>query len=307
MVSSTAPLPRPILMGECLLDIFPSGTVVLGGAPFNVAWHLQALGLNPLLISRVGDDDNGRYCLEVMQSWGLDTQGIQIDTTYPTGTVQVTLAEGQPTYTILANQAYDFIEVEPVIECLNHVSGSLLLHGTLATRTPFARQVLRDLQQQTPLKSLLDLNLRDPWWDYDWIEEVLHSARSVKMNHPELAIVTRQEQIPLTEVKQHAQALRAQYNLDLLVVTLGEQGAVLCVPDSVLEHSCQPVEPLVDTVGAGDAFMAMLITGLQRDWPLERILNSATQFASRFCQIPGAISTDPVDYQGWRNMGGAYI
>ena len=44
-----------VIFGEVLFDDFPDGAV-LGGAPFNVAWHLQAFGLHPVVISRTGND-----------------------------------------------------------------------------------------------------------------------------------------------------------------------------------------------------------------------------------------------------------
>ena len=50
------PRARPAVFGEVLFDCFADGTRVLGGAPFNVAWHLQAFGEAPLFVSRVGDD-----------------------------------------------------------------------------------------------------------------------------------------------------------------------------------------------------------------------------------------------------------
>jgi fructokinase len=50
----------PLVFGEVLFDCFPDGTEVLGGAPFNVAWHLQGFGLSPLLVSRVGNDARGQ-------------------------------------------------------------------------------------------------------------------------------------------------------------------------------------------------------------------------------------------------------
>jgi sugar/nucleoside kinase (ribokinase family) len=50
---------RPCIFGEVLFDHFPDGKRVLGGAPFNVAWHLQAFGEAPRFISRVGDDAEG--------------------------------------------------------------------------------------------------------------------------------------------------------------------------------------------------------------------------------------------------------
>ncbi len=48
------------VFGEVLFDCFPNGKQVLGGAPFNVAWHLQALGDDPTFISQIGDDTLGK-------------------------------------------------------------------------------------------------------------------------------------------------------------------------------------------------------------------------------------------------------
>lgn len=47
------------IFGEVLFDHFPDGSRVLGGAPFNVAWHTQAFGLAPCFISRIGNDPAG--------------------------------------------------------------------------------------------------------------------------------------------------------------------------------------------------------------------------------------------------------
>ena len=59
----------PAIFGEVLFDCFEDGSRVLGGAPFNVAWHLQAFGCKPLLISRVGDDPMGKLIRETMLQW----------------------------------------------------------------------------------------------------------------------------------------------------------------------------------------------------------------------------------------------
>ena len=55
------------IFGEVLYDVFPDGTQVLGGAPFNVAWHAQAFGLSPQFISRVGSDEAGDRVIAAMQ------------------------------------------------------------------------------------------------------------------------------------------------------------------------------------------------------------------------------------------------
>ena len=67
---------RPIIFGEVLFDCFPDGSRVLGGAPFNVAWHLQAFGAEPLFVSRVGNDPMGRKIRDAMLQWGMDTSGL---------------------------------------------------------------------------------------------------------------------------------------------------------------------------------------------------------------------------------------
>ena len=79
---------RVVLFGEVLADIFPDRDV-LGGAPFNVARHLKAFGRNPVLVSRVGNDDLGKRVLGTMKQYGMATGGIQLDRVHPTGQVKV--------------------------------------------------------------------------------------------------------------------------------------------------------------------------------------------------------------------------
>ena len=75
----------PVVFGEVLFDCFPDGKTVLGGAPFNVAWHLQGLGLQPLFVSAVGNDAQGEEVRRTMQSWGMATTGLQTRAAFPTG------------------------------------------------------------------------------------------------------------------------------------------------------------------------------------------------------------------------------
>ena len=122
---------RPVVFGEVLFDTFPDGAAVLGGAPFNVAWHLQGFGLDPLFISRIGDDEPGTRVLDTMRAWGMDIRGLQVDDDHPTGKVQVSLDHGQPSFSILADQAYDFIELEAAVGAATRAAPALLYHGSL--------------------------------------------------------------------------------------------------------------------------------------------------------------------------------
>lgn len=83
---------------------------MIGGAPFNVARHLQAFGLHPLLISRVGDDTLGDELMAALDGFGLDLEGIQIDSGHPTGSARIRMRENWHTFEILPDQAYDHIE-----------------------------------------------------------------------------------------------------------------------------------------------------------------------------------------------------
>ena len=100
------------VFGEVLFDHFPDGSRVLGGAPFNVAWHLQAFGQSPAFISRIGNDPEGDTIRRAMQAWGMRTDSLQIDTKHPTGRVMVELVDGEPAYDIVRPSAWDAIEAQ---------------------------------------------------------------------------------------------------------------------------------------------------------------------------------------------------
>jgi len=183
-------LSRPLVIGEVLFDSFPDGHAVLGGAPFNVAWHLQGFGVSPLMVSSVGDDKHGERVLKIMQQWGMDTRAMQINSEHPTGQVTVSLQDGQPSYDICADQAYDHIRFEPIVALLNqcktqHQTFNLLYHGSLYTRTPAAQQTLQQLQASIDTKTFVDVNLRPPWWSRDDVMRLLQKATWVKLNEDE--------------------------------------------------------------------------------------------------------------------------
>ena len=121
-----------IIFGEVLFDCFPDGNIVLGGAPFNVAWHLQAFGVSTLFISRIGDDYYGNNIKEAMQNWGMDLSGLQLDSEHPTGVVNVNFINNEPHYEIVENSAYDFIQSSRLPSLKKD---AILYHGTLALRS----------------------------------------------------------------------------------------------------------------------------------------------------------------------------
>jgi fructokinase len=277
-----------LLFGEVLFDCFYDGGRVLGGAPFNVAWHLHALGLDPLLVSRVGVDDAGEAVLGAMREWQMDVSGIQRGQDHPTGQVAVTLAGGQPSYEILPDQAYDHIA--PVAA----PSGvALVYHGTLALRQPTSRQALAQVCAHTGAPVFVDVNLRDPWWDEPTVRARLDAARWCKLNDQELALLAGPGE-PVAA----ARRLIDRHGLAQVFVTLGAAGAFALSADGLLANVAPDRSvAVVDTVGAGDAFAATLIAGLLGSWPVPVTLRCAQQLASRICGLRGAVAHEPGFYQ----------
>lgn len=293
---------RPVVFGEVLYDCFPDGADVLGGAPFNVAWHLQGFGVQPLFVSQVGRDLRGERVLQTMEQWGMDRTAVQFDDRHPTGTVQVTFTDqGQPAFDVVPDQAYDFITSGAVTAALAGEAVPLLYRGTLAARSPGSQTTLETLVEHLGAPVFVDINLRAPWWTQTEVEASLRQARWAKLNDDELAMVTG-GMIGSGGLEERGAQLRARYGLELLILTSGAAGACFIGAERVQQLAPPPLTELVDTVGAGDAFSAVTILGLLRDWPLEKTLSRALGFAAAICRQRGATAADRALYERCREQ-----
>ncbi len=276
-----------LIAGEVLFDVFEDGSQVMGGAPFNVAWHLQGLGFKPLFVSRIGQDKLGEHILNSMQQWDMDVSGLQIDDVHETGTVRVNIIDGQPSYDIVKPVAYDFIEAVDPEQVADKCR--IFYHGSLALRASESRQNILRLREELSKPVFVDINLRSPYWAQETIEPLLHNVNWLKLNHEELELLSATEHADLTAT---AQAFREQYSLAGLLVTEGEKGAFLVTPDRLEKCASYPVSHFVDSVGAGDGFTAMFMAGLLQNWDYRETLENASMFAARICELRGAISEE---------------
>lgn len=273
------------IFGEVLIDQFPDGQQILGGAPFNVAWHLQAFAQHPCFISRVGRDATGDKIRQAMQAWGMAVENLQIDPDHPTGTVQVSFSNGEPGYDILDDQAYDFIDDQ----LDSDRQFSVIYHGTLALRNRVSEQALRDLTAGRQGKVFIDVNLRAPWWHKETVSQWLANAHWAKLNDDELThLAARQNTLQET-----MRLFLEQHELEVLVVTCGSQGALALSRDGEFIEVAPTADlAVVDTVGAGDAFAAVLLLGMQHGWPLQLAMERAQSFASALVTQRGATVQD---------------
>jgi fructokinase len=261
---------RPIVaLGEVLWDLLPSGPRA-GGAPFNFAFHCHQLGYPAAIVSRVGDDELGRQLRAEVRRLGLDDEYIQTDREHPTGTVQVSLdAAGQPTYTITERVAWDFIESGPRLDALAE-SARAVCFGSLAQRAPESRATIRRMIALAHGLVVLDLNLRPPFDAAETIRVSLELADWIKVN--ELEAVQLPTGFDLSGV-------------DLVCVTRGAAGCLVRTPTEVVDVPGIPV-PVADTVGAGDAFTAALLT--------QHLEGKSLREAARFANAYAAVVTSKV-------------
>lgn len=282
------------VFGEVLFDRFPDGHAVLGGAPFNVAWHLNAFGEKPYLKSSVGDDASGARIRAAMLDWEMDLRGLDTDPNHPTGEVAITLVNGEPSYDIVPERAYDHIQPPR-----SGLSCDLLYHGTLALRGPVSAQALEAVRVGAPERVFLDVNLRAPWWSKERVLAMVDGANWVKLNRDELDLLSGHgESRSQGDLQTRASAFVQTHGLEGLILTLGTEGALGLTAAAPPITVAPPADiQVVDVVGAGDAFAAVAILGIRRGWPLGTTLERAQSFAARIVGQRGATAADPILYK----------
>ncbi|MGN6088584.1 MAG: carbohydrate kinase family protein [Actinomycetales bacterium] len=282
------------VIGETVLDYVPrpDGTVAerVGGSPANVARGLSLLGQHVTLLTSLGGDDVGAVLQAGLEADGVEL-GSRIQPDTRSATARATLdADGRATYELdIPWDPEPFTVAEDVVWL--H-TGSLAL--VLEPGRGRVLDTLRAASARPELRISVDLNLRDPLpWDVETtrarIDELAVLADVVKASDDDLALL-------YPDLPDEAVAGRwlGQGRTELVVVTRGSRGSfALARQGSVTAPA--PTVQVVDTVGAGDTFMAALIDGLltQRPplgaaEPLPAVLSRAGVAAALCCEREGA-------------------
>lgn len=240
--------------GEVLWDIFPGGDKRAGGAPFNVAYHLSKMGVEVNMISSVGNDALGRELLQKIQDWKISTAGIQVNSTYPTSTVVATIDEHNDAhYDIVQDVAWDYIEVNPVNQCMVAESDALVF-GTLATRNVQSRNTLFELLEGGSYH-VFDINLRAPHYDVHVIKDLLYKTQLAKFNNAELRMMIDFMGKSYTTDEDSVSFLLDTFGMNEVIVSKGSKGVFYANHDHFYSMPAVPIE-VKDTVGSGDSFLA---------------------------------------------------
>jgi fructokinase len=279
-------------LGEVLWDLLPEGRQ-LGGAPANFAYHAAALGACGIVASSVGNDSGGRDIQDRLRSLDLDTSAVAVDDEHPTGTVSVQLdAGGKPSYIIHENVAWDFIPDGAALRALAARTEAVCF-GTLAQRNDVSRRTIRRFLEVVPKTCLriFDINLRQRFFSREVVESSLAHSDVLKLNDEELPVVA--EMLGVTGDQDGIlRELVRRYSLRLAALTRGPRGSVLQAADGRSVLPGQPVT-VADTVGAGDAFTAVLAVGLLNGMSLTDLHRSAERLAGYVCTQAGATPVIP--------------
>lgn len=247
----------------------------LGSSSAIFSRALAGLGAQVDFMGKVGDDDNGHFMLAQLQELGIGTQGVVIDPAVQTGvTISLTYPEEKAQVTYLGSIA-DFDISDMNLEVLGdyvhlHMASMYLQKGL----RPAFPELLRQAKERGLTTSL------DPGWDQagDWnggLFEAFPAVDILFVNDHEVKAIGKSESISQASI-----ALAQQVNL--VVVKLGAEGALLADRDALLQSPAFPVKVL-DTTGAGDSFNA----GFVYKYVLEGCSKSE---ALRFANACGALA-----------------
>jgi len=275
---------KVLLFGELLWDII-GGKAYIGGAPFNLASHLAKMGTQSAYISSVGKDKLGEEALKIAKRYGLNTSYITTHPHLPTGKVDVYLNhQGHPKYIIQEGTAWDQIILKEDLRnlLLLKENWDVFCFGTLAQRTESNRNLLYDLISHLQCQHIFyDVNLRQNFYQKEWIEHSLQVSTVLKLNEEE---TTTLSELLLGEVLRRevfCSTIFSEYCLKIICITLGEHGSIVYDGRNYF-HIPGVKTKIIDTVGAGDGYSAAFLFHLKKPPALKVVMAKRFYHKSRY-------------------------
>lgn len=279
-------------IGEVLWDYFEDkNKYVIGGAPFNFAYHVNQFGLNSLVISAIGNDKLGQKLEADVKKKNVPYMLERLN--LPTGVVNVKEVDGKPRYDILTERAWDYI---PNTEQLKEIAANTkaVCFGSLAQRSETSRNSILAFLDAMPSDALriFDINLRQNWYTEKIIKTSLQKANVLKINDDELLIIQRMfGYIDITQ-ENTCRLIMRDYQLDMLILTCGDKGSYIFTQDEMSYLSTNDIE-VVDTVGAGDSFTASFIASILLGKTILEAHRIAVNVSAFVCTQAGATPIIP--------------
>ena len=289
------------VLGDAVVDLLPESDGRLlpcpGGAPANVAVGIARLGGTSGFIGRVGDDPFGALMQRTLLTEGVDITYLKQDEWHRTSTVLVDLNDqGERSFTFMVRPSADLFLETTDLPCWRHGEWLHLCSIALSaepSRTS-AFTAMTAIRHAGGFVSF-DPNIReDLWQDEHLLRLCLRQlADVVKLSEEEWRLISGK-----TQNDRDICALAKEYEIAMLLVTKGAEGVVVCYRGQVHHFAGMSVN-CVDSTGAGDAFVAGLLTGLSStglstdEREMRRIIDLAQRCGALAVTAKGAMTALP--------------
>ena len=274
-----------VCFGEILWDILPSGKRP-GGAPMNVAYHLQKLGIHTSMVSSIGKDQEGDELLDFVKSTGLPTEYIQSNAFYKTSEVLATIRDNhEVSYEIVYPVAWDHIIWKPEYEQLL-IETDAFIFGSLGSRNELSRQTLLKMLGYSSY-NVFDVNIREPFYSQELISQLLHRSHLVKLNASELMMIAQWYAPSCISETDAVDLLFRHFAMKEILITKGSKGATYHTESFSYDYPAYPIV-VADTVGSGDSFLAAFLAMKLGHQPVEVTLDYAAAMGAFITAQSGA-------------------
>jgi len=245
-----------VAFGEVVWDILPNGKV-LGGTPSNLVFRCNSFDEQGILLLRVGDDDLGSEAIEKLKELSISDDNVQVDTEFPTGTVQIILEKNsEPRYIVTPEVAFDHIEFSA--EALKLVrDADCLFYGLLPQRFGISKNTLRELIKESPDSlHFFDLKLFEHFFNVSVVENLLWSSNIVRIKEKEIGFLSKELKLNDENLNTFSNELSRKYKIDLILVTRGQNGVfAFHKKKGAFSEPGYNIDE-VDNIGSGMAFSA---------------------------------------------------
>ena len=292
------------VLGDAVVDLLPESDGRLlpcpGGAPANVAVGIARLGGTSGFIGRVGDDAFSALMQRALLTEGVDITYLKQDEWHRTSTVLVDLNDqGERSFTFMVRPSADLFLETTDLPCWRHGEWLHLCSIALSaepSRTS-AFTAMTAIRHAGGFVSF-DPNIREDLWQDEHLlrlclRQALQLADVVKLSEEEWRLISGK-----TQNDRDICALAKEYEIAMLLVTKGAEGVVVCYRGQVHHFAGMSVN-CVDSTGAGDAFVAGLLTGLSStglstdEREMRRIIDLAQRCGALAVTAKGAMTALP--------------
>lgn len=288
-----------ISLGEALIDFIPvdssNSTYIKspGGAPANVAVGVARLGASSTFLGKLGDDVLGHFLKNTLKKNGVWTDQLFFTNEAKTGLVFVTLAaNGERSFDFYINPSADQLLDESDIQEKVFQISKILHFGSISLIHERARTATKKAVEKAKANGMIvsyDPNVRLGLWENEevareMIISMLGTADVLKISEEELEFITGDK-----DIDAGVEGL-AQYNIPLILITLGAEGSYVFVNGEKAHVPAMKIEA-VDTTGAGDAFVSGVLYKLEkRKKGIQDLTLTEAQEIVHFASVSGALA-----------------